>query len=308
MKRWRVLSIGNTDVFLHPAVIVYLGYGALTGHLSFMLFAFVSIVLHEAAHGVVSACLGQSPARIEITPLGAVMRLEDEEKLSPFKRMLMILAGPVMTLVLCWLAIMSVSHSFLTVQQGKMLFLSNLSILLLNLLPVLPLDGGRLLMLLLESVLPKNIAARVVRVISMSVGAGLILLNIVFSWRNGGWNLSLAFAGCCIIYSATVYTITHALSELRFFLDRKILIERKGSVKTKCVTALDSVPVCQLLRHLPPRQLTMFICMETGTGVVLGDVHETALIQSYLDKPGVLLGQVLKEQNLRRDSFQSGTI
>lgn len=295
MKRWHILQLGPTEILLHPAVVLYLLYSAVIGHLSFTLTAFASIILHEAAHGIISALLGQSPSSIEITPLGAVMRLEDEGKLPAFKRMLMILAGPAMSLMLCWLAVFLARHATLDIQIAQMLLLSNLSILLLNLLPVLPLDGGRLLMLLLERLIPKPIAVRMMKIISTAAGIGLILVNIRFSWRNGGWNLSLAFAGCCIIYSAAMLSITHAMDELRYFLDRKIALERKRKLKTEWITALHSTPVFHLVRRLPPGRLAVFICAEAGSGNILGCLHEAALIQRYLERPAISLKEALQE-------------
>ncbi len=298
MKRWRILTVGTTEVFLHPSVFVYLLYAGITGHLQFTMTAFVSIILHEGAHSLVASCLGQRPSSIEITPLGAVMRMEDDAMLPPLKHMLVILAGPAATLFLCWLAIKCVSWGALSTHVGQMIFLSNLSILLLNLLPVLPLDGGRLLKLLLDCIFLRNTAATIIKIISMIVGTGLIILNILFSWRNGGWNLSLAFAGCCILYSASMYSVGRAMSEMRFFLDRKIMLERKGGIQTRCMTVLHTVPISRLARLLPPGKMMIFICIEAGTGRMLGCIHESALIQNYLTSPSITLLQAVEKQNM----------
>lgn len=306
MKRWRILTIRETDILLHPAVIAYLVYSMLTGHLDFTLTALASIILHEGAHAVTSALLGQKPGRIEITPLGAVMRLEDESSLPKIRRVLVILAGPMMSLALSWAAV--AAQGLLDIRLCQLLLLSNLSILLLNLLPVLPLDGGRLLLLLLESVLPKSAVTRAMKGISITAGLALIMMNIIFSWKNGGWNLSLAFAGCCVLYSAAMYTVTHAMEELRWFLDRKILLERRGCIATGWMTALSGTPVRKVIRRLPPRKRMMFLCEQAGSGRILGCVNENALIQIYMDKPGASLHEALFAVNNRFDSAKSDTI
>lgn len=292
MIRWRILQIGKTEVSVHPAVFVYLLYTAITGHLLFTLVAYVSIILHEAAHAMMATLLGQQPNSVEISPLGAVMRLEEEEHLPPVKRLCVIAAGPAISLVLCWASVLF--HT--PIRQA--LFLSNLSIVLMNLLPVLPLDGGRLLMLLLERYIAKPIATQVIKCISIAVGAGLIMLNVWYSWKYGGWNLSMTFAGCCIIYSASVMSVTSAMAEMRYFLDRKIMLERKGRIHTLWVTVQHNVPISILVRYLPPGKLVVFACAEAGTGRIIGYIHELALIQIYMTHPGILLNQAVIEHNL----------
>ena len=295
MIRWRILQIGKTEVSVHPAVFVYLLYTAITGHLLFTLVAYVSIILHEAAHGLVSTLLGQQPNSVEITPLGAVMRLDEEEHLLPVKRLLVILAGPAMSLVLCWASVLFQTP----IRQA--LFLSNLSIVLMNLLPVLPLDGGRLLMLLLDRFFSKPVATRVIKCISIAVGAGLIMLNVWYSWQYGGWNLSLTFAGCCIIYSASVLSVTSAMAEMRYFLDRKIMLERKGRIHTLWMTVQHNVPISKLVRFLPAGKMAVFACAEAGTGRIIGYMHELDLIQIYMNRPGISLKQAVMEHNLIGD-------
>ena len=79
--------------------------------------------------------------------------------------------------------------------------------------------------LLLEKLLPLRIARLTIRTTGMTVGVMMILLNIYASLRLNGWNLSLAFAGCCMLYTSSVATTTHAAAELRYFMDRKIGLE-----------------------------------------------------------------------------------
>ena len=133
MKKWRILSLGVTEISLHPMLLLYMLYAFLTGHGLYMLIALLSILLHECAHAVVATLFGRQPRSIELSPLGAVMKLEDENALTPVKRGIMLLAGPAITLTLCLTAIILTSQRLLSVSCGRMLFLSNLAILLLNL-------------------------------------------------------------------------------------------------------------------------------------------------------------------------------
>lgn len=293
MNRWRILNIGSTEIVLHPVTVIFLLYTCFTGHLIFTLLAFLSIFLHECAHSIVSALCGQAPSRIEITPLGATMHIEDIAQLPPVKRLLTILAGPACTFLLSSLSLWSARTGLISTTLGSAVFRCNLAILLLNFLPFLPLDGGRILHLLLSLLIPRAVVTNIMKAISYLGGIALIAANVLITWKYGGWNLSLAFAGCCILYNASIFTITQAMSELRFFVDRKIHLERKGIMGTKNYLAVHTAPLRLLISKLPARQSAYFYCIEIGTQRVLGSMHEAQVIQHYLTNPAVTFAEAL---------------
>ena len=283
--RWRFCSIGKTDILIHPSLLAYFIYAWFTGHLWIAVIAAVSIGVHESAHAGVSAMLGQAPRGMEFTPLGAVLRLEDEFALPLARRLFVLLAGPAASLLLCGLALACTRTGWIDAVTGRFVFVANAAILTINLLPVLPLDGGRLLVLLLKVFLHKHVVRRIMKWVGTLVGILLICLNLFCCWKLGGWNLSLALSGCCVIYCAAASSTTWAMTELRFFLDRKIRLEKYGVMKTSVQTCLHTTPLIHLIRKLPPRSYGLFICLEAGSMRCLGYVDENSLIQHYLGTP-----------------------
>ncbi len=290
--RRRIGSIGSTEIYVHPAALLTGVYMICTGFGGWFAVAVISVVLHEAAHAIVSSLFGKPPQEIELTPLGALMRLEDDSALPPIKRLLTVLAGPGMTFLLCWAAILGVRHGYLDYFVGKAVFMSNLSILLMNLLPALPLDGGRLLAQGLSLFAPPQLTGRIMRLLGMLVGAACIVLNLWMTWRLGGWNLSLTAAGCFLMYSAAVSTTSHALAQLRSFVDRKIRLENKGVLRTLSLAVNDRITAQQAAIRLHPAKYTSFIVVETGTQRVLKVIHERELIAACLSSPGKTMGEL----------------
>ena len=142
MKR-KIATLGETDITVHPAAGILLLLGLLTRWRALLICTYASIILHETAHAAVSALWHHPPQEVEITPLGALMRLEDEERLPLTARISVILAGPLMTLILCALSLWLTQNGVIPRETGRLIFLSNAGILLVNLLPALPLaaDG-----------------------------------------------------------------------------------------------------------------------------------------------------------------------
>ena len=286
--RWRLFQWGGTAVWLHPAALIVALYMVSMGFGGLLMVGMVSVLLHEGAHALCSTLFGKSPEDIEITPLGALMRLEDDEALSPSRRLLVLMAGPIMTLLLCYLALFATQAGWLPWSTGRQLFLCNAAMLLINLLPALPLDGGRMTALLLAFICPRETVRAVMRAIGTALGLGCVLLNLWLSWRGGGWNLSLAAAGCFLMYSAARSTTSHAMDELRDFMDRKSCLESRGTMPCRWVTVAEDATLRQTVRRLHPRKYTMFC--------VNGErfLSEQAIIAAYLDDPSVAVGELTR--------------
>lgn len=283
--RLRIWRRGGTAVYLHLGTLAFVAYAVLTGHGLLMAVGMVSIFLHESAHALTSAAFGYPPREIELTPLGAVMRLDEEESVPPGWRLVVLMAGPVMTLLLCTMALFGVKAGWLSLDLGRVVFQCNVSLLLLNLLPALPLDGGRILALLLSCWLRPVCVRTILRALGTALGLLCIGLNLLMTWRQGGWNLSLAAAGCFIMYAASTATVSAALAELRSFMDRKIRMERKGIAPAHCLAAAENMPLRQAIMMLHPRRVTLF-CLLDRELRLRRILSEEQVIDGYLRMPG----------------------
>lgn len=283
--RWRLFQVGGTAVWLHPAALMVAMYMIAAGFGTLLAVGTVSILLHESAHALMSACFGKPPEDIEITPLGALMRLDDDESFASMRRLLVLMAGPCMTLALCYLALFLTQAGRLPWEVGRQLFLCNAAMLFINLLPALPLDGGRAAAWLLSAIMPRETARMVMRAIGTALGLGCVGLNLWLSWRGGGWNLSLAAAGCFLMYSASRTTMSCAMAELRDFMDRKNILESRGTMSCRWVALSDEATLRQAVRCLHPRRYTMF-CVSGNA------LTEQEIMAAYLDDPTRVIGDM----------------
>jgi Zn-dependent protease len=111
-----------------------------------LLFA-LCVLAHELGHTAVSVALKLPVRRVVIYLLGGVSEIEQEPG-RPRDELLVAVAGPAVSLVITALAALAdraVAHDSLLGVLVVLLFWSNLAVVAFNLLPGLPLDGGRLL-------------------------------------------------------------------------------------------------------------------------------------------------------------------
>lgn len=119
---------------------------------------FLCCFLHEMGHLGALTVLHAPPTKIDIC-LGGISIAANMGTLPAAKRVLVAASGPVVSLVLGWLF-------YLSGPKGYLLAAIHLSLGIINLLPVLPLDGGRILQAVLP---PKTIFWAVQKIVLAAV-------------------------------------------------------------------------------------------------------------------------------------------
>jgi Zn-dependent protease/CBS domain-containing protein len=114
---------------------------------AFAVLLYVSVLLHELAHCVVAKMYGLPVRRITLYLLGGVSEIEREPE-TPGREFMVAFAGPVLSLGLAGIGFVASQFidpfSVIAVLIWQLWF-SNLIVGVFNLLPGLPLDGGRML-------------------------------------------------------------------------------------------------------------------------------------------------------------------
>ena len=113
---------------------------------AFVILLYLSVLVHELAHSVVARGYGLPVRRILLYPLGGLSEIEQEPQ-TPGREFLVSAAGPALSLVLAAVGygLMRVFPTGISGTLVSQLRWANLVVGVFNLLPGLPLDGGRML-------------------------------------------------------------------------------------------------------------------------------------------------------------------
>lgn len=165
------------------------GHGAgLVWNLAAVVALFVCVVLHELGHSFTAMHYGVGVPRILLMPIGGMAEM-DRIPREPGRELLITLAGPAVNFVLAGLLWLVVRGDYQSVPlysfKGMLwqLFAANLIMGLFNLVPVFPMDGGRIFRALLATRLPYLKATRWAAL----VGKVLALVGIavmLFWWEE----------------------------------------------------------------------------------------------------------------------------
>lgn len=140
--------------WLVAALIGFLFSMSLVGTLIWILIIFVSVLFHEFGHALTARAFGQKP-RIELVAMGG-LTYHEGRKLSFFKQFFIILDGPVFGFILVAILIglmrIPALHTGAAGAYFHAAMLINFVWTVVNLLPIVPLDGGQLLRVSLERI------------------------------------------------------------------------------------------------------------------------------------------------------------
>lgn len=142
---------------------------AAASELLFLIGLFGSIALHELGHAYAASFFGIKTRDIVLYPFGGIASITSH----PHARaeLIIALAGPLVNVILALLLFFSLDFSDVFIPEilGR-LFIANIALLVFNLIPAIPMDGGRVLRALLVMCGIKSatvIAARVSQCISI---------------------------------------------------------------------------------------------------------------------------------------------
>ena len=141
--------------FLVAGLIGWLYTRTLVGTLIWIGIIFVSVLFHEMGHAITSKFFGQSP-RIELVAFGG-LTYPAGKKIKKWKEFLVVLNGPLFGFLLFLFAtfmlrVFPMNPQSLSYGIVKTLQIVNLFWTVVNLIPILPLDGGQLMRIVLEGI------------------------------------------------------------------------------------------------------------------------------------------------------------
>ena len=210
---WTIGRFTGVDLKIHvtfPLLLFWYGiqayqYGGLSAATNIVLLVlavFACVVFHEFGHVLMARHFGIGTRDVVLLPIGGVARLEYFPT-KPRQEMLIALAGPAVTLAIIVILYALVRLfdgvggpvTTLSVGQGFLfnLLVVNIYLLVFNLIPAFPMDGGRVLRAALASrmgfVRGTKIAATVGK--SLAVVGGLYAVYPVISGGSISWILLL---------------------------------------------------------------------------------------------------------------------
>ncbi len=220
LRSWKLGRLFGVGVYVHPTFfLVFLwvvfnsrdaGLTTILTMMALVAAVFGCVLMHEFGHALTARAYGIPTRDITLYPIGGVARLEGVIR-RPADEIFIALAGPAVNLAVALvlavvLAALGVGRVTLLGEDAAPpgasfvfhLLVSNLMLVVFNMVPAFPMDGGRVLRGLLSLVIDRVRATEVAAAVGLVFAAGIALFAVGIVFLGAQFNPFLMFIGLFI--------------------------------------------------------------------------------------------------------------
>ncbi|SFK69714.1 stage IV sporulation protein FB [Paenibacillus sp. 1_12] len=216
----------GVPIRIHPLFSIVMLLSVAGGYFIEIATLFGIVLVHEMGHVLAAKGFGWRIKEVLLLPYGGEAVVEELGSVPVWQEVIVVIAGPLQNIWMMLIAYLLQWMGLVSEQWSAYFIEANLYIALFNLLPITPLDGGKLLGSLMSLWLPYH------RVITLSCCLSLVLslvvtiLSVLHVVRGGGIQLNLLMIGIFLIYSNWYSYKGRAYHFMRFLLHRETALVR----------------------------------------------------------------------------------
>jgi stage IV sporulation protein FB len=165
-------------IHIHPLLWVIIALAVATAHFIELMMVLLIIFVHEMGHGAAASFFSWRIKKIALLPFGGVAEMDEHGNRPLKEELIVVLAGPLQHV---WMMALSYLLFIAGVfpEKWHLLFIEyNMMILLFNLIPIWPLDGGKLVFILLS--MNNSFQEAHLRALYVSAGS-LVIFSLILS-------------------------------------------------------------------------------------------------------------------------------
>ncbi|WP_042345608.1 site-2 protease family protein [Bacillus massiliigorillae] len=261
-------------VTVHPTTWLVVGIAVITAHFQALLMLLTVVFVHEMGHACAAVYYKWRIKSIKILPFGGVLETDEYGNRTLMEDLHVTIFGPLQHL---WMFLLSYVLLLIGVIEHETFVTFtyiNSTICLFNLLPVWPLDGGKLLFLLLSlrySFIQSHRLA-----LQVSVGASIILLLAFIAF--GQFSLNIVIILAFILFSISIEWRQRQYVFMRFLLERHYG-KNQDLLKLKPITVDENEQVNHVLQLFQRGYKHPIIV--TKDGKERGSLDENEILHAY---------------------------
>ncbi|SMC83050.1 site-2 protease family protein [Sporomusa malonica] len=250
----RAGKVAGVEIVLNNWFLALIALFAAAGLVSKLLLVFSAVLLHELAHMLMAGGLGYKVRQVEVLPFGAVARVERLADAGAASEIMIAAAGPLASLVLAAACYAQLTDSGSWQEVVRFYGEVNLMLALFNLLPALPLDGGRILRAMLSRRRDYREATAIVVTISHMISCMLVILAGMGYWIYHTINLTMLIAAGFLLITARAENNLAGFRAMRVLAGKKAELSGSGVMPTSHLTAMESAAISDVIQLFRPEE------------------------------------------------------
>lgn len=290
MRLGRLLGI---DIKISWTLLVFLPLAWGMGILHQISPLLIIVFYHELAHALAARWMGLTVYEIELMPFGGVARIQNTMEADPRKEGLVALAGPGINILVAMALALYARYAGEPHPATARFLEWNLLLAGLNLMPALPLDGGRMLRAALAGSLGLNKATRIAAVLGIALGFCIASLG-VWTLVQGVNNPTLLLTGIYLLLAALKELQGRNLLNMKASLHRQEVMEQSGVLPVRHIAAQGNTSISVVMKTFRPMRYHLVTILD-GNGRAIGEVSEAQIDQGLIHLgPNASVARLLK--------------
>jgi stage IV sporulation protein FB len=238
-----------------------------------------AVIPHELAHILCAKLWGYDVAKLEILPIGAVARIDGIIESNPVAEMAIALSGPFTNIIIATI-IMAITP-YTKHELIKLYLEINVAMAMYNLLPALPLDGGRAARSMLSHVMGLKNATLMCAWLGIFIGAIMAAVAIGLA-ISGTINIFLFTFGIFLTISAFIEKKRASYIFLIEITDKKTQMIEHGAMKIRQIAARHDTPLHVVVERFRPRAYHMVLIVDDNMKP-LCTVNEAQVVRAMMN-------------------------
>ena len=278
-----LVKIYGVSIRIHPTFLLVLVVYGVLGLAAQALLVFSLVLGHELAHLLTAKAYGFKIVGLELFPFGGAAYCDDLFEGRKLEESVMALAGPAFNLVLLFGAQVLRWNGMWTGELANDFVRYNFWLATFNLIPVLPLDGGRVLRALCVEGFGFVRTTKFLARSGQWLGVLLALYGIVL-WGQGKFTegaLTFIILGGFFWFAGSKEISAAHITFLRHLTRKKEELVKKGLMRSKWLTVHRSTPLVRIVEEFTPDRYAMVSLTneEMGLGKIL---TETDVVEGMM--------------------------
>lgn len=242
-----------------------------------ILLGFLWVGLHELSHILVAKKIGCKFHKVEFHFLGAKAELSDIESLKVNEKIIIYLSGALFNIIF------AIILYIINIKYPSEIFILNANINIglafFNLLPAYPLDGSRILEIILSRYMIFKKVQRLISRISYIIASGFIILPIYNYFIGRRVNLTMFISALIIIYITKIEDKTYMYIAMGNIIKKRKNLVRNKYIENKIISVYYDQGLVNVLALVDKNKFSTFYVLDDEMKIIY-ILNEDELIEA----------------------------
>ncbi|NLY43662.1 MAG: hypothetical protein GX066_06795 [Clostridiaceae bacterium] len=285
-------------IYIHPTFFIIIPIAIITKSVKEIVILYGIIIIHEFFHLIVMLHYKIEIEQVKIMPFGITIKIKNNLIEKPEHEIMVALAGPLSNALLAFAAYLVKVYCLYRTDDITFFIFGNIVIGTFNLMPVLPLDGGRILKAVLT--LKWGYVKAFYFVMKLTRCMSFIFFIIgIYVFYITRFNFSLLLIGTFLIFNGVYEQQNNRIILMKEIIYYKQKLIKEGLWQAKNMVVISDYPAHKLLKNFSYNYFYLVTVIDNKMNI-LGTLTEMQIIDGL-----IRLGTNVSVEEIINDNFHT---